>query len=122
MKNGTQSNNLTTHKLTMVNGSGQEFGSPDSMDDAAADYAYAIDHEAIALEAAQNVRTMLLVLTAVSAACMTASIASGTYALWLARRQGTHKVLTDVNDILKTCQSRMRQLEAEVQQLPSRTG
>ncbi len=117
MKNGTQSN-----KLMMVDGSGHEIGGHDSMDDAAADYAYVIDQEASALEAVQNVRTMLFVLTAVSATCVTAAIASGTYALWLARRQGTHKVLTDVNDILKTCQSRMRQLEAEVQQLPSRPG
>lgn len=120
MKNGTQSKERMLHKLTMVDGSSQGFGSSDSMDDAAADYAYVIDQEAIALEAVQNVRTMLFVLAAVSAACTAAAIASGTYAVWLARRQGTHKVLTDVNDILKTCQSRMRELEAEVQQLPSR--
>jgi len=104
MKNGTHSSKL----MMMVDNRGPELVISDSMDDAAVD-------------AAQSVRSTLVVLIAVSTVCMMAAIASGSYALWLAKRQGTHKALTDVNDILKTCQLRIRQLETEVQQLPGRS-
>ena len=117
MKNGIRSN-----KLMMVDGSGREIGSSDSMDDAAADYAYAREMESSVLQAGQSAKTTLIVLTAVSAVCTAAAISSGSYALWLAKRSSTHEVLTDVNDILKTCQSRMRQLESEVQLLPGRAS
>ena len=115
MKNDTHSN-----KLMMIDGSGREIGSSDSMDDAASDYVYARDQETSVLDAAQSVRSTLIVLTAVSSICMTVAIATGSYAIWLLKQQGAHKMLTDVNDILQTCQTRMRQLESEVQQLPGR--
>jgi hypothetical protein len=102
MKNGTHSNSLK-----MVDNSSHEVVQSDPMDDDT-------------LDAAQSVRSTLVVLIAVSTICMMAAIASGSYALWLAKRQGAHKALTDVNDILKTCQLRIRQLETEVQQLPER--
>lgn len=114
MKNGTQSN-----KLVMVDSSGQEIGGPDSIDDAAVDYVYRFDAEASVLDPGQSIRTTLFVFIAVSIACTTAAIAAGSYAIWLSKRQAAHKTLTDVNDILKTCQARMRQLETDVQQLPS---
>ena len=104
----------------MIDSGGHEIGSPDLMDDAAADYAYARDQDTSVLDAVQSVRSTLVVLTAVSSICMTVAIATGSYAIWLLKQQGTHKILTDVNDILQTCQTRMRQLESEVQQLPGR--
>ena len=117
MKNGIQSN-----KLVMVNGNGREVGGQDTSDDAAVDYAYRPESETVMHESGASVHTTLIVLMTVSIACTTAAIAAGSYAVWLSRHQAAKKTLIDVNDILKTCQSRMRQLEAEVQNLPSRAS
>ena len=116
MKNGTLSNSLK-----MVDNNGQEVAKSDSMDDAAVDHVYTREQETASIDAVQSVHSTLVVLIAVSTVCMMAAIASGSYALWLAKRQGTHEVLTDVNEILKTCQLRIRQLETEVQLLPGRS-
>lgn len=116
MKNGTHSN-----KLMMVDNSDRGLFISDSMDDAAVDSVYVREQESAALDAVQSVHSTLVVLIAVSTICMMAAIASGSYALWLAKKQGTHKSLTDVNDILRTCQMRIRELETEVHQLPGRS-
>ena len=108
-------NAIPFNKLTLVN------NSVDPDDDEAAYYSYQPAGEnAILADDSQQVKTTLLVFMAVSFACATAAIATGSYAVWLARQQSARQALTDVNDILKSCQSRMRQLEADVQRLPNR--
>ena len=114
MKNGIQSN-----KLLLVDGRGHAIGG-ETWDELAADYACDSDMVSAALESSRNIRSALVVLMSVSIVCTATAIASGSYAIWLSRRQAASQTLTDVNDLLKTCQTRMRQLETEVQQLPGR--
>lgn len=67
----------------------------------------------------QAKKTFFLFL-AISVTCAAATLITGTYAAWLSRQQAARQALTDVNDILKSCQKRMSQLEADVQLLPNR--
>ncbi len=118
MRNGTTSNG---NKLVLVNSSGRPVHGQDLVDDAAVDYLSGSETEAPApSEDSRKARATLLVFMAVSIACTTAAIATGSYAIWLSRHQAARQALTDVNDILKSCQSRMQQLEADVQRLPTR--
>ncbi len=118
MRNGTLSNG---NKLVLVNSSGQPVDGSAMVDDAAVDYLSSSDNEtAVSPDETRKTRVTLLVFMAVSIACTTAAIATGTYAVWLSRHQAARQVLIDVNDILKSCQSRMQQLEADVQRLPER--
>jgi len=118
MKNDTRSS-----KLVMVNSSGQEITHQDSVDDSSVEYVdRSMPDNSQQSGSEQNLRTTLLVFMTVSIACTTAAIAAGSYALWLSRRQAARKVLTDVNDILITCQRRMQQLESDVMQLPGRSS
>ncbi len=118
MRNGTTSN---TNKLVLVSSTDQPVHGQDLVDDAAVARLSGSDNEraAIADDAAKT-RVTLLVFLAVSVACTTAAIATGSYTLWLSRHQAARQALTDVNDILKSCQIRMQQLEADVQRLPER--
>lgn len=114
MKNGTLFN-----KLVMVDSSDRRASNQDGVDDAAVDYPYEAQSEAAsAINKTPNAHYTLLIFMAVSIACTTAAIATGSYAIWLSRQQAARQALTDVNDILKSCQSRMQQLEADVQRLP----
>ena len=118
MRNGTLSN---ANKLVLVNSSGQPVQGQDMVDDAAVDYLSGSEGDQnAAFEELRKKRMTLLIFMAVSIACMTAAVATGSYAIWLARHQAARQALTDVNDILKSCQSRMQQLEADVQRLPGR--
>ncbi len=66
-------------------------------------------------------RTQLLTFVIVSAGCAAAAIATGSYALWLSRHQLAGEALTNVRDILKTCQDRVTQMEEELSHLPARS-
>ena len=111
MRNGTHSN-----KLTFADDSALS-GRLDDADDPAAYYPYRPDSPALADESSRAQRTFLVFL-AVSIACAAATIGSGSYAAWLSRQQAARQALTDVDDILKSCQSRMSQLEADLKRLP----
>ncbi len=90
-------------------------------DDATVAYADNTEAEStLPAELTHNPRGTLLIFMAVSIACTAAAFATGSYAIWLGRQQAARKALTDVNDLLKTCQTRMRQLETDVQNLPTR--
>ena len=116
MRNGSISN-----KLVLVNSSGQPLSGQEADSDSAVDYRYDAQSETSAPgDGPQSARNALLVFMAVSIACTAAAIATGSYAVWLGRRQAAQQAITDVNDLLKTCQTRMRQLETDVQNLPSR--
>lgn len=65
-------------------------------------------------------RNLFLVMLTLSITCAAATVVTGSYAVWLARRQAARQALTDVNDILRSCQSRMSQLEIDLQRLPNR--
>jgi len=109
------------NKLVLVSSAGQPVRSQESADDAAVDYQSRPDGEVIIpMDDAERTRMTMLVLMAVSIACTTAAVATGSYAIWLSRHQAARQALTDVNDILKSCQARMQQLEADVQRLPER--
>ena len=114
MKNGTRFN---SNRLVLVNNNGFPFAGQESMDDTAVDYRHNSETE---MTDSDHLNTTLVVLASVSLACAAAAIATGSYALWLSRQQTTQKVLTDVNEILKSCQSRMQQLESDVQHRPGR--
>ena len=116
-------NALPFNKLVLVDGSGHPISGSDTVDDATVDYLTNADLEAaVPAEAARSTHTTLIVVVAVSIACLTAAIASGSYAIWLSRRQAAQQALTDVNDLLKTCQTRMYQLESDFQNRPSRSS
>lgn len=108
MKNGIRFN-----KLVMVNGSGHE-----TADDSAQEFGYR--EEALSASVLSNGDSKaLLVLVAVSFACTAAAVATGTYAFWLSRQSASQQALTDVNDLLRTCQTRMEQLETDYRHLPN---
>ncbi len=118
MRNGILFN---PNKLVLVNSSGHPVNGQDSVDDAAVDYQSGTESDdSVLLTELRKKRATLLIFMAVSIACLTAALATGSYAIWLARHQATRQALTDVNDILKSCQTRMQQLEADVQRLPGR--
>ena len=56
---------------------------------------------------------------AVSLGCAVAAVAAGSYALWLTRQQAARETLTDVHDILKSCQDRMQKIEADLNRMPT---
>ena len=123
MRNGTP---FKGNKLVLVNSNGRPMYGSDLGDDASVDYLAGSDSEATPSEPAhsadeaRNTRVTLLVFMAVSIACTTAAIVTGSYAVWLSRQQAARQALIDVNDILKSCQSRIQQLETDVLRLPER--
>ena len=117
MRNGTISN---LNKLILVSGSGRAIGRREAADDAAADHPFEPGEAPLMLDDTRSTHMTMLVFMAVSIACTTAAVATGSYAIWLSRHQAARQSLIDVNDILKSCQTRMQQLEAEVQRLPDR--
>jgi hypothetical protein len=112
MRNGSPSNNLT---LVNDNTSGR----PTDMNDSAAYYPYQSENTVFADESSRAQKTFFVFL-AISIACAAATIGTGSYAAWLSRQQVARQTLTDVDEILKSCQSRMVQLEADLQRLPHR--
>ncbi len=108
MRNGTRFN-----KLTLV-----ESG-PD--DDPAAYFPNRPEGDTAPVQVTGESNLFLVFLT-LSITCAAAMVATGGYAVWLARQQAAHQALTDVNDILRSCQSRMSQLESDLQRLPNRQG
>ena len=106
MRNGSRFN-----KLTLVG------SSPDNDDDPAAYFPYRPESETASAPNGSDSRLFLVLLT-VSISCAAASVVTGSYAVWLARQQAARQALTDVNDILRSCQSRMSQLESDLQRLP----
>ena len=109
------------NKLVLVTGNSRPADESNGGDSVGEEYLSGTDHQAaLLMNGAQRAHTTLLALMAVSIACTTAAIATGGYAIWLARHQTAHQTLTDVNEILKSCQARMQQLEADVQRLPER--
>ncbi|MGO8669906.1 MAG: hypothetical protein ACLQVD_00820 [Capsulimonadaceae bacterium] len=53
----------------------------------------------------------------VSITCLTAAVATGSYAVWLSRRKATEQAVTTVHELLDTCQDRMQQLEKDLRAL-----
>lgn len=95
---------------------------PDLWDDAAVDSRDARAAVADVTEDVQRLGTTIAIMVSISAACAATAVATGTYALWLSRHQVTRRALTDVDDILRSCQSRMQELEADLQRHSGREG
>jgi cytochrome c-type biogenesis protein CcmH/NrfG len=112
MRNGSPSN-----KLTLVNNNAN--GRQDDTGGPAAYYSPQPENTVFADESSRAQKTFLVFL-AISIACAAATIGTGSYAAWLSRQQAARQTLTDVDEILKSCQSRMSQLEADLQRLPHR--
>jgi len=115
MRNGTQS------KLTLVDSAGHKIQKKTSMDDVAVEYdTHQTDAEPKLPSTASGLlhnRTLFIAASAVLAA---GSIASASYAVWLARHQATQEAITSVQDLLDTCEQRMRQMETDLHKLPPR--
>lgn len=111
MKNGTHFS-----KLTLVE------NDENSSDNDPVAYSPNRQENETSLSANSNNSRLFFVLLTVSISCAAASVATGSYAVWLARQQAAHQALTDVNEILRSCQSRMSQLESDLQRLPNRQG
>ncbi len=95
---------------------------PDLWDDAAVDSREARAAVADAADTVQRLGTTITIMVSISAACAATAVATGAYALWLSRHQATRRTLTDVDDILRSCQSRMQELEADLQRQTGREG
>jgi len=116
MRNGTLSK---LNRLVLVTTSGRSNPPQEDTNDAPVEYSSGSGKAGEdSADEIQKTRTTLFVFMAVSIACMTAAIGTGSYALWLSRHRAARQALTDVNDLLKSCQIRMQQLEADVQRLP----
>ena len=107
-------NGIHFNKLTLV-GSGQE-----DADDPIAYYYQSGADRPIFTGENSSTQAMFLTFLAISVTCAAATIVSGSYAFWLLRQQAAHQALTNVNDILRSCQNRMSQLESDIQRLPGR--
>lgn len=119
-KNGTPFNS-ERRGLTLVGRREGDSAAPAETEDSAADYfsaSLAQDVEMAAVPLAHTSR-QALVFVLVSVACATAALASGTYAVWLTRRQAAQSALTDVRDLLRTCHDRMVQMEDDLHRMPS---
>ena len=106
MKNGTRFS-----PLTLIDNSEAE-------DDPAAYVPYRPESEGPG--GGDPVKSLFYVFLTISISCATAAVVSGSYAVWLARQQAARQALTDVNDLLRSCQDRMARLESDVQRLPDR--
>ncbi len=114
MKNDTQSN-----KLTLIDRNGAQIGGIDAdRDDIAVEYLVSNSPDKVIVAPAPN--TGILILAVTSAAFAAAAVAAGSYAWWLSRQRVAHEALTDVHDLLKTCQDRMSQMEQDLHSLPAR--
>ncbi len=118
-------NGIHFNKLTLINGSQNENNrdenNQDDADDAASYYPYKPQAESqVFVDETVRVQKTFVVFLALSITCAAATLATGSYAAWLSRHQAARQALTDVNDILKSCQTRMSQLEADLQRLPNR--
>ena len=114
MKNGTQSN-----KLTLVDKNGEEIPVKTSVDDLSVEYIPG-DSDAKSESRANSVLTNKVLFVVVSVACATAAIAAGSYAVWLSRRKVAQEALTNVQDLLETCQDRMSQMENDLNAITQR--
>ena len=114
MRNGTHFN-----RLTLVS-DGHGDNPQDDADDAASYYPYKPQSDQVFADEAAQVQRTFVVFLSLSIACAAAALATGSYAVWLSRHEAARQALTDVNEILKSCQSRMSQLEADLQRLPNR--
>lgn len=114
-------NGIHFNKLTLVS-SGQTESSQDDADDAASHDPYKPQIDRAFADDTAHVQKTFVLFLSLSIACAAATVATGSYAAWLLRHQAARQALTDVNDILKSCQTRMSQLEADLQRLPSRKG
>jgi len=106
--------------LTLVGRREGDSAVPSDTEDSVADYfsaSLAQDAEAAAVPLVHTSR-QALVFVLVSIACATAALASGTYAIWLTRRQAAQNALTDVRDLLQTCHDRMVQMEDDLHRMP----
>ncbi len=119
-KNGTPFS-AGRRSLTLVDGPDGDAAAPSDTEDAAADYFTASMAQEAELAVVPLARTsrQALVFVLVSVACATAALASGTYAVWLTRRQAAQNALTDVRDLLRTCHDRMVQMEDDLHRLPA---
>lgn len=106
-------NGIRFNELRLVDNSAE------ADDDPAAYIPYRPDGEDPAASAPRP-NSLFYVFLTLSITCAAATVVTGSYAVWLARQQAAHQALTDVNDILRSCQSRMSQLEQDVQRLPNR--
>lgn len=113
MKNGTHFNRLTSANSSQVDG---------SQDDAASYYPYKSQPDQVFSDEAAQIHRTFVVFLSLSITCAAVTLVTGSYAAWLSRHQAARQALTDVNDILRSCQSRMSQLEADLQRLPNRQG
>jgi hypothetical protein len=110
MKNGTQSK-----KLTLVNNVGDEIPIRSSVDEVSAEYDSAgTDSEGQTSSQWDDPLHNRVLFAAVSIACATAAIAAGSYAIYLSRRKVATKALTNVQELLDTCQQRMTDLDREM--------
>lgn len=115
MRNGTRSN----HRLTLIDNNGDEIGNKSPLDDIAVAADVPLEtHEPEPPGPIDDLLHNKAVFAAVSIACLTAAVAAGSYALWLSRRKADQAALTNVHDLLKTCQSRMSQMEKDLKRLP----
>ncbi len=111
-------NDSPFNRLVLVSSSGRRAQKPDEMDDAAVDYPPGNDLFVVRDDSTAPARALLLTAITASIVCATIAVATGSYAFWLSRQQEARQALTDVNDLLLSCQKRMEQLEAEVQRIP----
>lgn len=109
-------------RLVMVGSDTNSDTNPDLWDDAAVDSRVARSAVADVTEDVQRIGTTIAIMVSISAACAATAVATGAYALWMSRHQVTRRALTDVDDILRSCQSRMQELEADLQRQTGREG
>ena len=108
MRNGTQS------RLTLVDSAGHEIPAKSAVENVSVEYDTHQDSPERRPSHGGDIFHNRALYIGISAACAAASIAAASYAFWLTRSQATREVLTDVQDILDSCQERMQQMQHEL--------
>ena len=110
MRNGTQSN-----KLRLIDNNGESLAGTYGIDDMAVQYDSMSEGAASsALDPITEMLSNKWVFIAVSTVCAAGAIAAGSYSVYLSRRRVAETALDNVQDLLKTCQRRMRDLENDL--------
>jgi len=109
MRNGTQS------RLTLVDSAGHEIPAKSAVEDVSVEYdTHEDSQESKPGHRAGDIFHNRAFYIGISIVCAAASIAAASYAFWLTRSHATREALTNVQDILDSCEQRMQQMQQEL--------
>jgi hypothetical protein len=104
----------------LIDNNGDEIGSKNALDDIAVGTSTPLEEEPAEVKSGpiDDLLRNKALFVVVSLACLTAAVAAGSYAVWLSKQNAAEKALSNVHDLLKTCEKRMSQMDKDLKRLP----